>query len=71
MAVSVSTTSPPLITTRFTRPIETIADIEALERLPYDSLIPARNLHDLFEATARLHPDRPALTVLIKGSREP
>ncbi|MCG2627209.1 AMP-binding protein [Bradyrhizobium sp. WYCCWR 13023] len=66
-----STTSPPPITTRFTQPIETIADIEALERLPYDSLIPAHNLHDLFEATARLHPDRPALTVLTKGSREP
>lgn len=62
---------PPPITTRFTRPIADIADIEALERLPYDSLIPARNLHDLFEATARLHPERPALTVLTKGSREP
>ena len=69
MAVSVST--PSLITTRFTQPIQTIADIEALEGRPYDSLIPARNLHDLFEATARLHPDRPALTVLTKGSREP
>jgi fatty-acyl-CoA synthase len=65
----VSTTS--LITTRFTQPIKTIADIEALERQPYESLIPARNLHDLFAATARLHPDRPALTVLTKGSREP
>jgi fatty-acyl-CoA synthase len=62
--------APSPITTRFTQPIKTIADIEALERLPYDSLIPARNLHDLFEATARLHPDRPALTVLTKGSRE-
>lgn len=71
MAVSVSATLPSPITTRFTQPIETIADIEALEGLPYDSLIPARNLHDLFEATARLHPDRPALTVLTKGSREP
>ncbi|WP_426611823.1 AMP-binding protein [Bradyrhizobium sp. McL0616] len=60
-----------LITTRFTQPITTIADIEALERLPYDSLIPARSLYQLFEATARLHPDRPALTVLTKGSREP
>jgi len=71
MAVPVSTTWPSPITTRFTQPIQTIADIEALERRPYDSLIPARNLHDLFEATARLHPDRPALTVLSKGSREP
>ena len=51
-------------TTRFTRPVTSIADIEALERLPYDSLVPARNLYHLFEATARLHPDRGALTVL-------
>ena len=55
---------PSPITTRFTRPITTIADVEALERLPYDALVPARNLFHLFEATARLHPDRPALTVL-------
>ena len=55
-------TSP--ITTRFTRPVTSIADIEALEQLAYESLVPARNLDHLFEATARLHPDRPALTVL-------
>ncbi|WP_298886500.1 AMP-binding protein [uncultured Bradyrhizobium sp.] len=66
-----STTRPSPITTRFTQPIHTIADIEALERRPYESLIPASNQYDLFEATARLHPDRPALTVLNKGSREP
>src|SRR5262245_755976 len=70
MAVPVSSILPPTITTRFTRPVVEIADIEALERLPYDSLLPARNLHHLFEATARLHPERPALTVLTKGSRE-
>ena len=59
------------MTTRFTRPVTSIADIEALERSPYDSLIPARNLHHLFEATAKLHPDRPALTVLApRESRE-
>src|SRR3954447_19061727 len=69
MAVPVSSALP--ITTRFTQPIKVIADIEALERRSYDSLVPARNLHDLFQATARLHPDRPALTVLTKGSREP
>ncbi len=69
MAVPVSRALSPPITTRFTQPIKGIADIEALERLPYDSLIPARNLFHLFEATARLHPDRPALTVLTKGSR--
>jgi fatty-acyl-CoA synthase len=61
---------PSPITTRYTRPVASIADIEALERLPYDSLIPARNLCHLFEATARLHPDRQALTLLTRGSRE-
>lgn len=61
---------PSSITTRYTRPVISIADIEALERLTYDSVIPARNLYHLFEATARLHPDRPALTVLTKSSRE-
>ncbi len=55
---------PSPMTTRFTRPIKSIADIEALEREPYDTLVPARNLYDLFQATARLHPDRGALTVL-------
>ena len=55
---------PSPITTRFTRPIATIADVETLERSPYDALVPARNLYHLFEATAGLHPDRPALTVL-------
>ena len=61
---------PSSITTRYTRPVISIADIEALERLTYDSVIPARNLYHLFEATARLHLDRPALTVLTKSSRE-
>ena len=55
---------PSPITTRFTRPVVTIADVEALERSPYDALVPARNLYHLFESTARLHPDRPALTVM-------
>lgn len=66
-----SATRPSPRTTRFTAPIKTIADIEAMERLPYDSLVPARNLYHLFEATARLHPDRPALTVLGKSSLWP
>ncbi len=52
------------MTTRFTRPVVGIADIEALEQLPYESLVPAHGLHQLFEATAQLHPDRRALTVL-------
>ena len=54
-------------TTKFSRTVTTIADIEALERLPYDELVPARNLYQLFEATARLHPERPALTVMPAG----
>jgi fatty-acyl-CoA synthase len=55
---------PLPITTKFTRRIATIADVEILERSPYDNLVPARNLYQLFEATAELHPDRPALTVM-------
>ena len=35
---------PAPMTTRFTRPVTSIADIEALERLPYDTFVPARNL---------------------------
>ncbi len=55
---------PLPITTRYTRRIATIADVEALEQSPYDTLVPARNLYQLFESTARSHPSRPALTVL-------
>jgi fatty-acyl-CoA synthase len=54
-------------TTRFTRIVTAIADIVALENSPYDDLIPARHLCHLFEATAPLHPDRPALTVMKTG----
>jgi len=57
-------------TTRFTRIVTTIADIVALENSPYDDLIPACNLYQLFEATALLHPDRPALTVMRTGDPE-
>jgi fatty-acyl-CoA synthase len=57
-------------TTRFTRSVTTIADIVALENSPYDDLIPARNLYHLFEATALLHPDGPALTVMKTGDLE-
>ena len=57
-------------TTRFSRTVTTIADIIALERSPYDELIPARNLYQLFEATAQLHPERPALTVMRAGDPE-
>ena len=54
-------------TTRAARDVVSIADIEALEALPYDDLIPARTLLDLLYATARLHPDRPALTTIPAG----
>src|ERR1700749_3803857 len=42
---------PSPMTTRFTQAVTSIADIKALERLPYDSVVPARNLYQLFEAT--------------------
>ncbi len=54
-------------TTRFTRTITSIADIVALEQSPYDELIPARNLFHVFTATAALHGERPAVTVLAAG----
>jgi fatty-acyl-CoA synthase len=57
-------------TTKFSRTITTIADIEALERSPYDELVPARNLYQVFEATAQLHAERPALTVMRGGDPE-
>lgn len=64
MAAPVSRALSSPIATRFTQPITSIADIEALERLPYDSLVPASNFLHLFEATAGLHPGRPALTLV-------
>jgi hypothetical protein len=65
MAVPVSPVLSSPITARFTRPIRAIADIEAPERLPYDSPAPvARNLFHPFDATARLHRGRPALTLV-------
>jgi fatty-acyl-CoA synthase len=57
-------------TTRFTRIVKTIADVVALEHSPYDDLIPARNLYQLFEATAQLHPASSALTVMPTGNPE-
>lgn len=54
-------------TTRAITTITSIADIEAIERMPYDALIPARTLLDLFRATAELHPSRPALTMIPAG----
>jgi len=60
----------PPKTTKYTSLVAAIADIEGLERQPYDELVPARNLYELFEATALLHSDRPALTVMKTGDLE-
>lgn len=48
-------------TTGPVRTVRTIADIAAIEAMPYDEVVTARNLYDLFLATSG---DRPALTVL-------
>jgi fatty-acyl-CoA synthase len=57
-------------TTRFIKPVRTIADIVALESAPYDEVVPSRNLYQVFQATALLHPDRPALSVMKTGDLE-
>lgn len=44
--------------------VKTIEDIEAIEDKPYDDLVTARNLYDLFLATSMHVGDRKALTVL-------
>jgi len=54
----------PLKTTRPEHPVISIADIVAIEARPYDELVTARNLLELFRATALHVPERPALTVL-------
>jgi acyl-CoA synthetase (AMP-forming)/AMP-acid ligase II/enoyl-CoA hydratase/carnithine racemase len=53
-----------LKTTRPVAEIRTIEDIVALEQRHYDELVTARNLYDLFLATAQHGGDRKALTVL-------
>lgn len=53
-----------LKTTRPVRDVRTIEDIIAIEATPYDELVPAHNLYDLFLATAGLVGDQKALTVL-------
>jgi fatty-acyl-CoA synthase len=44
-------------TTKYVKLIAAVTDIEELEGQPYDDLVPACNLYELFEATALLHPD--------------
>jgi fatty-acyl-CoA synthase len=55
-------------TTKYTIPIRDLKDIEALEKQPYDELVTAKSVYDLFTATATLFPDRPGLTVLPSGN---
>jgi len=53
-----------LKTTRPVMEVRTIEDIVAIESRPYDELVTARNIYDLFLATSQHGGDRPALTVL-------
>ncbi len=53
-----------LQTTRATRPIRGLKDIELLEKISYDELIPSHSVYEVFQATAELHGERPALTML-------
>ena len=55
-------------TTKYTTPIRDLEDVESLEMQPYDELVTARSVYDLFSATATLFPDRPGLTVLPSGN---
>jgi fatty-acyl-CoA synthase len=55
-------------TTKYTLPIKDVEDIESLEKQPYDELVTAKSVYDLFTATATLFPDRPGLTVLPSGN---
>jgi fatty-acyl-CoA synthase len=53
-----------LRTTRPVLDVRTIDDIVAIESRPYDELVTARNIYDLFLATARHGGNRKALTAL-------
>ncbi len=55
-------------TTKYAAQIRDLRDIEALEKMPYDELVPAKSVYELFQANAALFPDRPAMTVLPTGS---
>lgn len=54
--------------TRCIAPLRDIGDVEALEQIPYDELVPARSVYELFVNTAALHGERPALTTLRSAS---
>jgi len=53
-----------LKTTRPVADVRSLADIIAIESQPYDALVPAHNIYDLFKATAATVGDGKALTVL-------
>jgi acyl-CoA synthetase (AMP-forming)/AMP-acid ligase II/enoyl-CoA hydratase/carnithine racemase len=53
-----------LRTTRPVMDVRTIADVVAIESRPYDELVTAHNLYDLFLATAQRGGERKALTAL-------
>ncbi len=53
-----------LTTTRPVMDVRTIEDVVAIESRPYDELVTAHNLYDLFLAAAEVVGDRKALTVL-------
>ncbi|MEP9390141.1 AMP-binding protein [Mesorhizobium sp. KR9-304] len=57
-----------LKTMRPVRTVRTIEDVRAIESVPYDDLVTAHNLYDLFRATAAHVGERAALTVLRPGS---
>ena len=50
------------------QPIRDRSDIEAIERRPYDAVVPVHTMHGLLQRAATLYPDRPALTYLPTGS---
>jgi fatty-acyl-CoA synthase len=54
-------------TNKYASQIRDLKDIEVLEKMPYDELVPAKSVYELFQANAALFPDRPALTVLPSG----
>ncbi|MFH2133191.1 MAG: hypothetical protein ABIK68_22655 [bacterium] len=38
-----------------------------LEQIPYDELVPSKDIYEVFRATAGLFPERPGLTVIPSG----
>jgi len=45
-------------TTKCTMPIRDLKDIESLEKQPYEELVTAKSVYDLFTATATLFPEK-------------